>query len=130
MNLLMLFFRQQASKDLLSSSPVSEVNAKILADLENNRTNLTSEGSRTDDQYSSMGNRQPDANQNGVERHDSLSNGSSGNLSPGPFTSFQGLNIIASTMGKEGEGEKNKSFFVSFFFEHLVSTGSENHLKK
>lgn len=94
-------------QDIISSSPVSEVNTKILADLENDRANLTSEGSQTDDQYNDIGNRQPDVNQNGVDRYDSLNSGSSGSLSPGPFTSFHGLSIIADKMGQDGEGKKN-----------------------
>ena len=94
-------------QDLTLSSPVAEVNTKILADLENDRANLTSEGSWTDDQYNSMSNRQPDVNQNGVDRYDSLSSGSSGIISPGSFTSFHGLSIIADKMGQDGEGKDN-----------------------
>jgi len=110
---MLYFFRQEVSQDL-SSSPASEVNTKILADLENDRTSMTSEGSRTDEQCRDMENRQPDINQNGVYRQDSLSSSSSGNISPGPaFTSFHGLNIIADSMAQEGEGNPRLSFELS-----------------
>jgi len=99
---------QEVSQDL-SSSPASEVNTKILADLENDRTSMTSEGSRTDEQCRDMENRQPDINQNGVYRQDSLSSSSSGHISPGPaFTSFHGLNIIADSMAQEGEESEER----------------------
>lgn len=84
-------------------SPTSEGNSKILEDLQKDRTKLTSEGGGTDDQCKDMEHRQPDVNHNGVDRSDSLNNGS---LSPrGPLTSFHGLNIIADQMGQEGEGK-------------------------
>ena len=82
-----------------------------MADLENDRTNLTSEGGGTDDQYKDMEDRQPDVNHNGVERCDSMTSGNSGNISPGPFTSFHGLSIIADTMGQEGEGNLSNDQF-------------------
>ena len=98
-------FRQEAPPDLLSSSPVSDVNTKILADLALEHTNLTSEGNGTND-HNSMEDRQLGVNRNGMERHDSLGSGNGDSLSPGSFTSFHGLNIIADSMGHDGEGKR------------------------
>lgn len=98
----------QVSQDLLSSSPASEVNAKTLADLEIDRSNMTSEGSGTNDQRKDMEDRQPDVNQNGVERCNSLSSGNSGSFSPGAFTSFHGLNIVGDSMSQEGEESEER----------------------
>ena len=93
------------SEDLLSSSPATEVNSNILEDLQNDRTNMTSEGCcETNDQCKDMEHRQPDVNQNGVHRTDSLN---SCNASPGAFTSFHGLNILAEQMGQDGEGNNH-----------------------
>ena len=76
--------------------------SKVLEDLQNDRTKLTSEANGTDDQCEDMEGRQPDANHNNeLNRSDSHN---SDNLSPGPLTSFHGLNIIAEQMGQEGEG--------------------------
>lgn len=73
--------------------------------------------------HNSMENGQPDADQNSIERHDSLSSDNSGNLSPVPFTSFHGLNIIADSMG-QGEGKTISNRFhgsdVMFFYQCLV----------
>ena len=74
--------------------------------------------------HSSMENGQPDADQTRMERHDSLSSDNSGNLSPVPFTSFHGLNIIADAMG-QGEGETNMEctgfkVVVVFVYQCLV----------
>ncbi|CAH3172046.1 unnamed protein product [Porites lobata] len=101
---------QDASKEFLSnSSPATEVNTNILADLEINRGSMTSEGTGTEDQYKDMEDRQPNVNQNGVDRSDSLSSDNSGGLSPGTFTSFHGLNIIADSMSRDGaESEERK----------------------
>lgn len=105
--LFIIYFRQDASKEFLSnSSPAPEVNTNILADLEINRGSMTSEDSGTEDQYKDMEDRQPDINQNGVDRSDSFSSDNSGGLSPGTFTSFHGLNIIAESMSRDGEGEE------------------------
>lgn len=88
-------------------SPTSEGNSKVLEDLENDRTKLTSEANGTDDQCKEMEDRQPDANHNNeLNRSDSLNGG---NLSPGALTSFHGLNIIAEQMGQgEEESEERK----------------------
>lgn len=105
--LFMIYFRQDSSKEFLSnSSPAPEVNANILADLEINRGSMTSEGTGTEDHYKDMEDRQPNVNQNGVDRSDSLSSDNSGGLSPGTLTSFHGLNIIAESMSRDGEGEE------------------------
>lgn len=77
------------------------------------------------DDHNSMENGQPDADGTRMERHDSLSSNNSGNLSPVPFTSFHGLNMIADAMG-QGEGETNTLELVSgyvvvaFFYQCLV----------
>lgn len=74
---------------------------------------MTSEGCcETDDQCKDMEYRQPDVNQNGVHRTDSIN---SGNASPGSFTSFHGLNILAEQMGKDGEGNVEKLFIIEWF---------------
>ncbi|XP_073246114.1 intersectin-2-like isoform X3 [Porites lutea] len=100
---------QDASKEFLSnSSPAPEVNTNILADLEINRGSMTSEGTGTEDQYKDMEDRQPNVNQNGVDRSDSLSSDNSGGLSPGTFTSFHGLNIIADSMSRDGEESEER----------------------
>ena len=105
--LFIIYFRQDASKEFLSnSSPATEVNTNILADLEINRGSMTSEGTGTEDQYKDMEDRQPNVNQNGVDRSDSLSSDNSGGLSPGTFTSFHGLNIIADSMSRDGAGKE------------------------
>lgn len=105
--LFIIYFRQDASKEFLSnSSPAPEVNTNILADLEINRGSMTSEGTGTEDQYKDMEDRQPNVNQNGVDRSDSFSSDNSGGLSPGTFTSFHGLNIIADSMSRDGEGKE------------------------
>lgn len=98
---------QEAPPDLLSSSPVSDVNTKILADLALEHTNLTSEGNGTND-HNSMEDRQLGVNRNGMERHDSLGSGNGDSLSPGSFTSFHGLNIIADSMGHDGEESEER----------------------
>ena len=105
--LFIIYFRHDASKEFLSnSSPAPEVNTNILADLEIKRGSMTSEGTGTEDQYKDMEDRQPNVNQNGVDRSDSLSSDNSGGLSPGTFTSFHGLNIIAESMSRDGEGKE------------------------
>lgn len=87
-------------------SPTSEGNSKVLEDLQNDRTKLTSEANGTDDQCEDMEGRQPDANHNNeLNRSDSHN---SDNLSPGPLTSFHGLNIIAEQMGQEGEESEER----------------------
>ena len=83
-------------------SPTSEGNSKVLEDLENDRTKLTSEANGTDDQCKEMEDRQPDANHNNELNRSDSRNG--GNLSPSALTSFHGLNIIAEQMGQGEEG--------------------------
>lgn len=96
------FFREEISENLVSSSPTTEISSKSLEDLQNDRNNMTSEGCcETDDHCKDMEHRQPDVNQNGVHRTDSLN---SGIVSPEAFTSFHGLNILSEQMGQDGEG--------------------------
>lgn len=86
----------------MSSSPKTEFSSKILEDLQNDRNNMTSEGCcETDEHCKDMEDRQPDVNQNGVHRIDSLK---SDIVSPGAFTSLHGLNILAEQMSQDGEG--------------------------
>ena len=96
-------FRDEVSENLASSSPKTEIcSSKMLEDLQNDRNNMTSEGCcDTDEHCKDMGHRQPDVNQNGVDRHDSLK---SDIVSPGAFTSFHGLNILSEQMAQDGEG--------------------------
>lgn len=96
---------QDTQQDPLSSSPTSEVNT--LAKLSQERKDLSSEENGMDD-HNSMENGQPDADGTRMERHDSLSSNNSGNLSPVPFTSFHGLNMIADAMGQGEESEERK----------------------
>lgn len=80
---------------------------------------MTSEGTGTEDQYKDMEDRQPDVNQNGVDRSDSLSSDNSGGLSPGTFTSFHGLSIIADSMSRDGAGKEAVLLLsVHFFLDH------------
>lgn len=98
------------TENIFLSSPTTEVNSKILEDLQNDRTNMTSEGCcETSNECKDMDNRQPDINQNGVPRTDSIN---SGNISPGPFTSFHGLNILAEQMGQDGEGITDNNYDI------------------
>jgi len=91
------------SEQLVSSSPNTEISSKILEDLQNDRKNMTSEGCcDTDEHCKDMEHRQPDVNQNGVHRSDSLQ---SDIVSPGAFTSFHGLNILSEQMAQDGEGK-------------------------
>lgn len=86
----------------MSSSPKTEFSSKILEDLQNDRNNMTSEGCcETDELCKDMEDRQPDVNQNGVHRIDSLK---SDIVSPGAFTSLRGLNILSEQMSQDGEG--------------------------
>lgn len=122
-----IYFRQDASKEFLSnSSPAPEVNTNILADLEINRGSMTSEGTGTEDQYKDMEDRQPDVNQNGVDRSDSLSSDNSGGLSPGTFTSFHGLSIIADSMSRDGEG-KEAFLLLSVHFSLIIIINTPFH---
>lgn len=118
---------QDASKEFLSnSSPAPEVNTNILADLEINRGSMTSEGTGTEDQYKDMEDRQPDVNQNGVDRSDSLSSDNSGGLSPGTFTSFHGLSIIADSMSRDGAG-KEAFLLLSVHFSLIIIINTPFH---
>ena len=64
---------------------------------------MTSEGCcETDKHCKDMEDRQPDVNQNGVHRIDSLK---SDTVGPGAFTSLHGLNILSEQMAQDGEGK-------------------------
>ena len=125
--LFIIYFRQDASKEFLSnSSPTPVVKTNILADLEINRGSMTSEGTGTEDQYKDMEDRQPNVDQNGVDRSDSISSDNSGGLSPGTFTSFHGLNIIADSMSRDGEG-KETFVLLSVRFSLIIIINTPFH---
>lgn len=97
---------EEVSESLVSSSPKTEFSSKILEDLQNDRNNMTSEGCcETDEHCKDMEDRQPDVNQNGVHRIDSLK---SDIVSPGAFTSLHGLNILAEQMSQDGEESEER----------------------
>ena len=63
---------------------------------------MTSEGCcETDEHCKDMEDRQPDVNQNGVHRINSLK---SDTVGPGAFTSLHGLNILSEQTSQDGEG--------------------------
>ena len=58
-----------------------------------------------------------------MDRNNSLSSNNSGGLSPGTFTSFHGLNIIAESMSRDGEGkEAFLSLSVHFSLIIIINT--------
>ena len=96
-SLLFCIFREEVPESLVLSLPKTEINSKVLEDLQNDRNNMTSEGCcETDEHCKDMEDRQPDVNQNGVHRIYSLK---SDTVSPGAFTSLHGLSILSEQNG-------------------------------
>ena len=78
---------------------------------------MSSEGRcDTDEHCKDMEHRQPDVNQNGVHRTDSLKSDVG---TPGAFTSFHGLNILSEQMAQDGEGS-----IITHFKLFIVGKGS------